>query len=431
MVESNTSGSPVTVDPAASEIDAELLPAGTVVGEFVLEELLGAGGFARVYRASHPVLGTSVAVKVITRALSMNAEAARRFEREAQAASRIDHPNVVRVLGFGKLADGRAYQVMELVEGPALDDYLAAGRRIPVELALRMLDAISLALDAAHRAGIVHRDVKPANVLLAAVDGEPSPRLTDFGIAKALELEETPHLTRTGTTLGTPSYMSPEQALGRPVGAASDVYSFGVVAFEMITGRAPFEGASALEIMMQHVQADPPAASTIAPELGARFDAPLAWLLAKHPETRPPTLAVAMAALRAAEVPRRGRGTGWRVAAAIAAVAGVAIAALWVVRASRASSALPLGTPLPAAVSLPIAVDTRPPVPSAPAAPPPSATPVEPAPAVRSPATGTPARTPTSRPVRDATPPPRVAPPVDREPAAAADTLETPPDYTP
>ncbi len=295
----------------------DLLPPGTPVGEYVLDVQLGEGGFARVYEAHHDVLGTRVAIKVLSRALALDTEAMQRFVREAQAASRIAHPGVVRVLGFGKLADGRAYQVMELVNGPTLESYIEGRGRLDIEAALDILAAIAAALDGAHAAGIVHRDLKPANVLLATVDGRLVPRLADFGIAKALEGDDSGHLTRTGTTLGTPMYMSPEQALGRPVGPSSDVYSFGVVAFELLTGRLPFEGESAFATMMLHVQGSPPAPSTIDAAL-ARFDAAILQLLAKEPPDRPPTIAEAMAALRVAPAPgeragpapRRARRTG-------------------------------------------------------------------------------------------------------------------------
>jgi hypothetical protein len=263
------------------------------------------------------VLSAEVAIKVITRALALDADASARFVREARAASAIAHPGIVRVLGFGKLADGRAYQVMELIAGPALDDHLAEAGRLPRAEALRLLDAIAAALDAAHAAGIVHRDLKPANVLLAPGPSGPMPRLADFGIAKALEGETNPQLTRTGTTLGTPTYMSPEQALGRPVGPASDVYSFGVVAFELLTGEVPFPSESPLETMMHHVQTAAPAPSSVAPDLGPGFDAAMAALLAKRPEERPASAAAAMAALRAAGAvarPARGRARRWLAA---------------------------------------------------------------------------------------------------------------------
>ena len=287
----------------ADVTDEEQLPIGFVVGEFAVEKLLGIGGFARVYQAKHPVLGQLVAIKVLTKAVGADPEAMRRFIREAQAASRIDHANVVKVLGFGRLTDGRAYQLMELVDGPTLDDHLRRHGALPLAQALAFLDGIATALSAAHALGIVHRDLKPANVLLENRNGTLVPRLTDFGIAKALDGEQDSKLTRTGSTLGTPAYMSPEQALGKSIGASSDVYAFGVLAFELFSGDVPFVGESPFAIMMQHVQEPPPLLSIVSPRLGPTFDQAILAMLNKRPELRPPSVAQAMQRLHAAAVP--------------------------------------------------------------------------------------------------------------------------------
>ncbi len=405
--------------------DPELLPPGSAVGEYVLGELLGAGGFARVYRADHAVLSSRVAIKVITRALALDAEASQRFLNEVLAASRIDHPGVVRVLGYGKLPDGRAYQVMELIDGPSLDDHLEAHGRPPIDESLRMLEAIAAALDAAHAAGIVHRDLKPANILLAPAGPGVEPRLADFGIAKAFAADENPHLTRTGTTLGTPTYMSPEQALGRRTGPASDVYSFGVVAFELLTGRVPFEGSSPLETMMLHVQQPPPLASSAAPELGTAFDAPLAQLLAKAADDRPTTVAEAMRALRtggdrrwASGAQGRARRLPW-----VVGFACLALAAGFLYVTARRPAATPASQPR---LVTPIAAPVLPP----PTAPPP------PAPFAQ-PAADDGATTRTRRPTRPraaaARDPVRPTTTTDgpAAPERPADTLEAPPDYAP
>jgi serine/threonine-protein kinase len=413
-----------------TDSDPEHLPPGTAVGEYLIEARIGVGGFARVYRARHPVLATRVAVKVITRSLALHPEASQRFIREARAASRIAHPGVVRVLGFGTLADDRAYQVMELVEGPSLADYLADRGPVPVAEALRMLEEIAAGLDAAHAAGIVHRDLKPSNILLAPSGGRMRPMLADFGIAKALEEESNQHLTRTGTTLGTPAYMSPEQALGRDVGVASDVYSFGVVAYELLTGRVPFEGESPLETMMMHVQTAAAAPSRVEAELGERFDAALAWLLAKHPGERPATPAEAMAALRSdasapvATVPRRRR------APAIAIGVGAALAlavAVWVTRpepaaAPPAGTARPVAAPPASRAPAPAAHPTEAPTPPAAANEPRAGSAVEPPPAAATPRPDAPAR--------------RIRPTAAGKPGAARptptkDSFEAPPDYAP
>lgn len=396
----------MSVAPDDPHADPEALDPGALVGEHVVEDVLGVGGFARVYRARHPVLGHKVAVKIITRALALDAGATQRFIREAQAASRIVHPNVVRVIGFGRLEDGRAYQTMELVEGLSLADHLDANQQVPLHEALAILEAVANALEAAHAAGIVHRDVKPANVLLDRAGGALRARLSDFGIAKALELEDAPNLTTTGVTLGTPNYMSPEQALARPVSPATDIYSFGVLAFELLTGKVPFEGESAFATMVMHVQTPPPLASTVCPELGSRFDAALGAMLAKHPADRPPTIGAALAALvgpppAVVAVAKRRRRRS--VTAGVLLVAAAAIALVVRARGHAEDPAAPSPLHLAAPVELPVAgqMSVRE------VAPPPTVT--DTAPAKR--------------------PQPRVTPPPDAPQIDPADDIQPPPKY--
>lgn len=381
--------------------DPETLPPGTAVGDYDIESLIGAGGFARVYRARHRVVRAPVAIKVITRALALDADASERFVREARAAMRIAHPNVVRILGFGSLPDGRAYQVMELVEGSSLDHRIE--EHVPsVEEALRILDAIALGLHAAHSAGIVHRDLKPSNVLIAQ---NGLPRLADFGIAKALEGDDDPRMTRTGVTLGTPAYMSPEQALGRHVGIASDIYAFGVVAFELLTGKVPFEGGSPFEIMLMHVQGDPPKVSALRPEIGTQFDDAIAAMLAKHAEERPQTIQRAMDGLRRSAsaqplAPRR-RLRPWHLAAVALAI-GAPLAIVASTHADAPETAPVMldlrEAPAPATAPAARAITYQP----APPPPPPRETP------------------------RTKVPPAAPPPPL---PAGGRDSFETPPDY--
>jgi serine/threonine protein kinase len=288
-------------EPALDDdTDDGLLVIGTPVGEYISEQFLGSGGFAKVYQGRHPTLGTRVALKVLDRMIGIDHESMQRFTREAQAANRIDHPSVVKVLGFGKLPDGRAYQVMELVEGPSLDEHIAKHGNVSVEVALQLLTAIADALAAAHSLGIVHRDLKPSNILISKRGGQLIPRLTDFGIAKAIDREEDSKLTRTGSTLGTPFYMSPEQALGSKIGAQSDIYGFGVVAFELLTGQVPFNGESPFAVMMKHVQATPPLPSDILPALGSGFDQAITKMLSKRAEQRQATISEAMHDLKQA-----------------------------------------------------------------------------------------------------------------------------------
>ena len=352
------------IDP---DVDDEQLLVGAAVGEYVVEHQLGAGGFARVYQARHPVLGQRVAAKVLSRAVGQDAEAMRRFVREAQAASKIEHAGVVRVLGFGKLSDGRAFQLMELVDGPSLDKHLQAAGVLPLETALALLAGIAEALAAAHKLGIVHRDIKTSNVLLAkpkrtSPNGDELawvPRLTDFGIAKALDGETDNKLTRTGSTLGTPAYMSPEQALGQAIGIASDVYSFGVMAFELLTGKVPFEGDSPFAVMVKHVQETPPLVSAALPARGVGFDEPIARMLSKQASSRPPSIEAAMATLQAAsrqQVPTRPTAKRRVIALAVGVTAVVAAAGYWALQPNAKTP--PLSAPTSGSAS--VSVDQRP-----------------------------------------------------------------------
>ena len=413
------------------ELDGDELRPGTQIAEYVLEALLGAGGFARVYRARHTTLGTPVAIKVLDRALALDPQAMVRFVREAQAATRISHPNVVRVLGFGRHGDGRAYQIMDLVEGLPLDQHIAAVGRLPVGEVLALLVGIVAGLDAAHAAGIIHRDLKPANILLARADGQLVPRLADFGIAKAIGGADDPRLTQTGATLGTPMYMSPEQALGRVITNASDVYALGVVVYELLTGRVPFAAESPFETMMMHVQSEPALVSAAVPELGTAFDGVLRRMLDKEPTARP-SLADAMRELRAASV-APGRAGRTRRTTLLVVLAGAILAsgaAWWVLAAPRSPEPAPARTASPpapaAAAAAPAPAPAPSPEPTPAPAPAPAAAPASAPDADRRPAAPT---APPSRAVAPAPPRRRVLP-LPAGPAAA-DSLEVPSDYPP
>lgn len=330
-------------------IDETLAP-GASVDTYTVEHTLGVGGFATVYRARHRELGTRVAIKVLSRALTSDADAMRRFVREAQTASTLVHPNIVRVLAFGRLDDGRAYQVMELVDGPSLDQYVKQVAPLEVARVLAILGEVARALGFAHARGVVHRDLKPANILLDST-AALTPRLTDFGIAKALDTDGDTKLTHTGVTLGTPAYMSPEQAMGTAVGPASDIYAFGVMAFELLTGTEPYEGESPFAVMMKHVQAPVPAVSSLAPQHAA-FDGVLRRLLAKQPADRPPTIEEAMAELAAAAdagVPPPRRRLGW-IGALVVAVAAIGVTVAMTRSSTDPTIATPQLEPAPLAV---------------------------------------------------------------------------------
>ncbi len=285
-------------DAAFSAADAEL-EAGRLVGEYRIEGKLGSGGFGTVYRAVHPLIGKTAAVKLLARQYSSNPQMVARFIAEARAVNQIRHRHIIDIFSFGSLDDGRQYFVMELLEGMTLDAFLKERKTLTPEEAIPILRAVARALDAAHARGIAHRDLKPENVFLAMQDGEIFPKLLDFGIAKLLGEAATASglKTNTGTPIGTPHYMSPEQCRGRDIDHRTDIYSFGVMAFELLTGRLPFPGADVMEILMKQVSARPPPMSKINRELAPALDAPVLAMLEKEPERRPKSVTAAVDAL--------------------------------------------------------------------------------------------------------------------------------------
>jgi serine/threonine-protein kinase len=247
-------------------------------------KLLGSGGMGSVYRAEHVHMKKLVAVKILHRHMTTNAEVVARFEREAVAAGRIDHPNVAAATDFGKLEDGSFYLALEYVEGKSLSEVIDEGS-LPPYRALVIARQIAEALAAAHAAGIVHRDLKPDNVLLVERDGLGDfVKVLDFGIAK-VHLDDGGHkpLTQIGTIFGTPQYMSPEQGQGRPVDGRSDLYSLGIILYEMLAGQLPFD-ADDLVVLITRQVTEPP------PPLPEALPAPVReltlQLLEKKPEAR-------------------------------------------------------------------------------------------------------------------------------------------------
>ncbi|HEY1539386.1 MAG TPA: serine/threonine-protein kinase, partial [Solirubrobacteraceae bacterium] len=259
---------------------------------------IASGGMATVWEAEDLLLGRVVAVKVLGAQYAADPGARARFQREARTAAQVsDQTNVVTIYDIGEHGSD-AFIVMEHFAGGTVADRLReardAGRRIPRETALRWLRDASCGLDVAHAAGIVHRDVKPANLLL---DAQGRLAVADFGIAR---LADDTQMTKTGQVLGTAAYISPEQALGRPASAASDRYALAVVAFELITGSRPFAGGPPTAQAMQHAAEEPPRASRVAPELPVAVDAVFAAALAKEPSLRPHTAGELVAQLERA-----------------------------------------------------------------------------------------------------------------------------------
>ncbi|MBK7402971.1 MAG: protein kinase [Myxococcales bacterium] len=282
----------------------EDLPGGTQVGEYVIEKKLGEGGFGTVYRANHPLIGKTAAIKVLNRAMSSNHEMVARFVSEARAVNQIRHRNIIDIFAFGQLSDGRQYYIMEILEGEPFDALLERTPRLDLATALPILRPVARALDAAHEKGIVHRDLKPENIFLGKnEDGTIFPKLLDFGIAKLSgKPGDTSAKTRTGLQIGTPYFMSPEQCRGVGVDHRTDIYAFGVMIHRVLTGHLLFDGETMMDIMMKHVSVPPPAASSIAPDLPVALDAPLLAMVEKEPDKRPRTITAALDALEAAAI---------------------------------------------------------------------------------------------------------------------------------
>ena len=287
--------------PIDLPIDPDL-EAGQYVGEYVIEDAIGRGGFGVVYRAVQPLIGKRVAIKVLSRKFSADNEMVSRFVAEARAVNQIRHRHIIDIFSFGKLDDGRQYYVMEYLDGETLDARIEREGKLPLAEALPILRGVGRALDAAHAKGIAHRDLKAENVFLGAEpDGSVFPKLLDFGIAKLMAPEDgLKHKTRTGMAVGTPYYMSPEQCRGRDVDHRTDLYAFGVLAYLLLTGKFPFDADDYMSILMRQVteRAAPP--SSIAPELPSGIDDALAWLMEKDAADRPPNLREALAALETA-----------------------------------------------------------------------------------------------------------------------------------
>jgi tRNA A-37 threonylcarbamoyl transferase component Bud32 len=264
-------------------------------------ELIGRGGMGDIYRATDEVLGRVVAIKVLAERYAQDEPVRERFTREALAAARLSgEPNTVTIFDVGE-HDGRPYIVMEYLGGGSLDDVLQRDGAQPAERVLTWLDEAASALDAAHRDGVVHRDVKPANLML---DAEGHVHVADFGIASSAGMAA---LTMTGTVLGTAGYFAPEQAQGERAGPSSDRYALGIVAWELLTGRRPFESESATAEAAAHVNAPIPAVSA-AGGLPRELDPVFERALAKDPAQRYGTAGEFVAALRAAFRDAAGSG---------------------------------------------------------------------------------------------------------------------------
>jgi serine/threonine-protein kinase len=272
--------------PAESE-PADPLLGRTIEGKYRFDVKLGAGGMGAVYKATRLLIGDTVAIKVLHPAMMNTAQAGERFRREAQAAARLKHPNAVTIYDFGVTGDGLLYLIMELAEGQSLRDLIQEKGPIAPPMAAEIMRQAGAALDEAHRHNIVHRDIKPDNIMVKNTPGGMQVKVLDFGIAKLRDLAGADTLTQHGSVIGTPHYMSPEQCLGEELDGRSDVYSLGVVLYEMLSGVAPFRGNTSREIITKHISQPPPPLSSLRNELSPEIESVVHQALAKDREARP------------------------------------------------------------------------------------------------------------------------------------------------
>jgi serine/threonine protein kinase len=246
LVESSEPVAPTTADPLVDT---------TLDGRYRILRVIGEGGMGVVYEAEHVLIEKHVAIKVLRDTFTGRADVVERFRQEAKSASKIGHPNIVDVSDFGETPSGQSYIVMEMLIGEDLADVLARERALSAPRAVRIAYQIARALHATHKKNIVHRDLKPENIYLVERDGaQDVVKIVDFGVAKMNDVEIRPgrRLTRTGMLFGTPEYMSPEQALGKPFDHRVDIYALGAILFELIAGRVPFTGDNFMEILAHH-----------------------------------------------------------------------------------------------------------------------------------------------------------------------------------
>src|SRR5574341_674292 len=252
---------------------------GKTLGSYRIIEQIGVGGMATVYKAYQPSMDRDVAIKILPHYFSQDAEFAKRFQREARAIARLEHAHILPVYDYGE-ADDITYIAMRYVQAGTLKERIAEGP-LPLDELNRLVEQIGSALDYAHRLGVIHRDVKPSNVL---IDDQGNTYLTDFGLARMLESSQP--LTASGVGVGTPAYMSPEQGQGVKVDHRSDIYSLGVVLYEMVTGRVPYEAETPMGVVLKHISEPLPLPRMVAPGVPEGVDKVILRALAKDPAHR-------------------------------------------------------------------------------------------------------------------------------------------------
>jgi serine/threonine-protein kinase len=378
-------------DDAGDAGDASELTAGTEVGGYVIEGKIGQGGMGVVYGAHQPRIGKRVAIKVLSPQYSANPSTVRRFEQEARLVNKIKHPNIVDVFQFGELPDGRSYFVMEWLEGEPLSARIERGP-IPAREAIALLDLICDALEAAHEQGVVHRDLKSDNVFIVKAGRQRSVKLLDFGLAKLAGKQDVASVnrTRSGVIVGTPAYMAPEQARGKAIDARTDIYALGVLAYKMLTGAMPFKADNAMDLIVLHLNAPPPAPNKLARDTPPDLSRLIVRMMAKDPTQRPSLTEIRklFSGIRGTTqetpvvAPPR-RATSFLAGVAISLVGVIAFGAYWLTQREGASDAPSTQTssaaltPAPGSAVAPAAGSAvTPPAPT----PPPIAAPVAPEP---------------------------------------------------
>jgi eukaryotic-like serine/threonine-protein kinase len=271
-----------------------------LAGRYELQDVAGSGGMSSVYRARDTVLERTVAIKILHDHYSDDPQYVERFRREARALAQLNHPNIVTVIDRGEF-EGRQFIVFEHVEGENLKELIDREGQMPVDQALALVHQVARGLAFAHEHGVVHRDVKPHNVL---IDADGVAKVTDFGIARSVDPGD--GLTETGTLLGTSEYIAPEQASGRRVDERSDQYSLATVLYELLTGAPPFTGDNFMAVAMKHVEEPAPSVRDSRPDVSPRLDAIVSRAMAKRAEDRFPTTEAMMAALEAARADTDG-----------------------------------------------------------------------------------------------------------------------------
>jgi serine/threonine protein kinase len=300
-------------DSAVLVEEDDIARLGHNIGNYRLDKILGRGGMGTVYQGEHVYIKKAVAVKVLHPQFARYQEAIHRFLREARAATAINHPNIVDVTDFGILPEGPVYFVMEYLEGKSLEDLIEKEGAVELHRALNIANQIALALDAAHSSGVIHRDLKPDNIMLIKRPGRRDlvrmnpdnsswitereesydfVKVLDFGIAKVLVQDELLAETVQGAVFGTPEYMSPEAARGEDVDHRADVYSLGVILFDMLCGRPPFEAPQSSEVLAMHIHTQTPSPREFAPhrEITEQAESVILKAMQKDPAKRYQTM---------------------------------------------------------------------------------------------------------------------------------------------